>query len=101
MSWSEDESKMIYCAVRRVTSDFQAMPRGYERNDLLQEGACAWLRVRDKWSSRRGRKSTFLYRVVEDRVREIMRTGNLAKRVGFRDSISFIDDITIPKGGRG
>jgi DNA-directed RNA polymerase specialized sigma24 family protein len=99
MNLFEDESKMVYCAVRRVTSDFQAMPRGYEKNDLMQEGWLAWLEYRDGWSEGRGAISTFLYRVVEMKIKWLIRKSNYQKRVGFRDSISFIDDITLPKGG--
>lgn len=94
MDWTMEEQKLIYSAVRRATSGFTFMPRGYERDDLLQEGAIAWFMARDGWSEERGKLSTFLYNVVSRHIRGIIRKGDAEKRASDKYAIKYLDGIT-------
>jgi len=70
------------------------MPRGYDRDDVLQEGALAWLEYRDRLNKLKGKKTTLLYKVVNGRICDLIRTNNTGKRNSERDSIPYIDGFT-------
>jgi hypothetical protein len=70
------------------------MPRGYEKEDLLQEGALKWLERRDDWDSSISQKSTFLFKVVIEHIYRIISECNNYKHLANRDSLSLVDGLT-------
>ena len=94
MDWTIEEEKLIYTAVRRATSGFTFLPRGYEKEDLLQEGAIAWFLARDDWDRDRSKMSTFLYDVIYKHIRDIIRKGDAEKRASDKYAIKYLDGIT-------
>jgi len=71
---------MQWWSVRKATQNYSFLPLRYERQDLFQEAAEAWLSARDGWREEKGQKSTFLYGVVEKRIRDLIDAGDTEKR---------------------
>ncbi len=94
MNWTAEDEKLIYAAVKKATRGFKFIPRGYEIEDLLQEGALAWWQAMDKHNPDHGAKSTFLFTVVRRQIIDLIRGGDTDKRKAGRDSIEYIDGVT-------
>jgi hypothetical protein len=83
IDWTEEEDKLIYSAVKKYTRDFTSLPAGYSREDVLQEAAQTWAkRLIEKGGHdpAKGKKSTLLYKVVENKIQDLIKAANTDKR---------------------
>jgi len=94
MNWSREETRLVWWAIKKATRGFTFLPMRYEREDLFQEGALAWLRAREDWNSGRGQKSTFLYNVIEKHIRKLVDAGDTGKRKAELHAIQCIEGVT-------
>ncbi len=93
MNWSQDEEKLIYYATRRATSGFLAIPRGYEKEDILQEVAAAWVKTRENYNVNYA-LSTQIYRVALATVNNLYKMNGRIKRQGDLHAIKYMENFT-------
>jgi DNA-directed RNA polymerase specialized sigma24 family protein len=93
IDWTIEETKLIWWSVRKATQNYSFLPLRYERQDLFQEAAEAWLSARDGWREEKGQKSTFLYGVVEKRIRDLIDAGDTEKRKSDLHAIKYMENV--------
>ncbi len=94
IEWTEEDDKLIYSAVKKYTRDFTSLPGGHTREDVLQEAAQAWAkRLKDKGGHdpAKGKKSTLLYRVVQNNIQDLIKAANTDKRKVTQHTAEFED----------
>lgn len=94
INWTDDETKLIWWAIRKSTNNYTFLPMRYEKEDLFQEAAEAWLRARHK---RNVKLSTFIYHVVEKHIRKLIDAGDSEKRRSDIHAVQYTEAIT-PNG---
>ena len=92
--WSLDDEKLIKAAVKKFTSNYKSLPRGYDREDMLQEARQKWAAVKDKHDSSKTKKSTYCYRVVQNQIRDLVRAGNYDKRRIEQNTLEYNEEVT-------
>ena len=78
--WSLEDEKLIKKAVKKFTSNYTSMPRGYDREDMIQEARRKWAAVKDRHESEKSARSSYCFRVVQNQIRDLVRAGNYDKR---------------------
>lgn len=94
IDWTEDDEKLIYSAVKKYTRDFTSLPAGYTREDVLQEAAQAWARRlinKGGHDTAKGKKSTLLYKVVQNTIQDLIKAANTDKRKVIQHTGEFND----------
>jgi len=94
IEWTEEDDKLIYSAVKKYTRDFTSIPGGYNREDVLQEAAQAWakrLMTKGGHDPAKGKKSTLLYRVVQNTIQDLIKAANTDKRKIIQHEAKFED----------
>ncbi len=69
------------------------MPRGYDREDMIQEGRLAWFKAREKFNPNR-EKTTYVYQVIDNHIKNLIRDGNRQKRKIAQHTISYDEIVT-------
>lgn len=96
MDWTDEHNKLVYSAMKKATSGFSSLPRGYEKEDMIQEGAVAVWQALEKGGHdpKKGALSTFMFKVVKDKYRDLIRAANRDKRKAEQETIPYDDQIT-------
>jgi len=103
IEWTEEDDKLIYSAVKKYTSNFTSLPAGHTREDVLQEAAQAWAkRLTNKGGHdpAKGKKSTLLYRVVQNTIQDLIKAANTDKRKVNQHLAEFNDVYSIDGYGK-
>jgi len=102
IEWTEEDDKLIYSAVKKYTRDFTSLPGGYSREDVLQEAAQAWakrLATKGGHDPAKGKKSTLLYRVVQNTIQDLIKAANTDKRKVNQNLVGFNDEYALDGHG--
>ncbi len=93
MDWSDDDEKLVNGAVKVATKNFKSKPRGYDREDLLQEGRLAWWQAMETHDPAKGAKSTLIFTVVRRKIYDLIRAGNTDKRRIHQHTVPFSEEF--------
>ena len=99
IDWTEEDDKLIYSAVKKYTSGFASLPAGHTREDVLQESAQAWAKIlmtKGGHDPAKGKKSTLLYRVVQNTIQDLIKAANTDKRKVNQNLAEFNDVYGLP-----
>jgi DNA-directed RNA polymerase specialized sigma subunit len=93
IEWTEEDEKITRAAIKKATQNYISMPRGYEREDMLQEGRLAWLKAKEKYDHNR-KKTTFAFKAISNHVKNLIIAGNTDKRKIAQYLLSYDEVIT-------
>ncbi len=79
LEWNEEDEKIVKAAVRKHTQNYRSMPRGYEREDMLQEGRLAWFKAKEKFDTNR-KITTYAFTAISNHIKNLIVAGNTDKR---------------------
>jgi hypothetical protein len=94
LEWNIDDEKMVSAAIKKFTKNFKSLPRGYDREAMLQEGRLKWAAVKDKHAENKGKKSTYCFKVIRNQITDLIRAGNTDKRKIEQYTLEYIKGIT-------
>jgi DNA-directed RNA polymerase specialized sigma24 family protein len=97
MEFTEEDYKLVHAAMKDATKGFTSIPRGYDREDLIQEGALVVWQAFEKgrYNKDKGAKSTFIYKVIKDRYFDLIKSANRDKRKIEQHTLSYDDQVTV------
>jgi hypothetical protein len=94
LEWSLEDEKLVKAAIKKYTKNFKSIPRGYDREAMLQEGRLKWAAVKDKHAENKGKKSTYCFNVIQNQIRDLIRAGNTDKRKIEQYTLEYIEGVT-------